>query len=145
MPLVHDNAAIVVNTTVAHRIGLPTSSVYAATKAALRSLVRSLSAELIERGVRVNAVAPGPIETPIYSRMGLPQEAVQRLAAGILSRVPMKRFGRPEEVAGAVLFLASPLVLATDGPGPGTRGDGLGCDLFPAPVPAEIVLNEGRH
>ncbi|MEW6129853.1 MAG: glucose 1-dehydrogenase [Acidobacteriota bacterium] len=107
LPLFKDNAAIVINTTVAHQLGLPATSVYAATKAALRSLARSLSAELIERGIRVNAVAPGPIETPIYGRLGLPQEAVQELAAGILSRVPMKRFGTPEDVANAVLFLAS--------------------------------------
>lgn len=107
LPLLADNATIVVNTSVAHNLGLPTASVYAATKAALRSLARSLSAELIERGIRVNAVAPGPIETPIYSRMGLSQDAAQEVAAGILSRVPMKRFGRAEEVANAVLFLAS--------------------------------------
>ena len=108
LPLLRDHSSIVINTTVAHRLGLPMTSVYAASKAALRSLARSLSAELIERGIRVNAVAPGPIETPIYGRLGLPPEAVQELATGILSRVPMKRFGTSEEVAAAVLFLASP-------------------------------------
>ena len=108
LPLLRDHSSIVINTTAAHRIGLPMTSVYTASKAALRSLARSLSAELIERGIRVNAVAPGPIETPIYGRLGLPPEAVQELATGILSRVPMKRFGTSEEVAAAVLFLASP-------------------------------------
>lgn len=107
LPLLNDNAAIVLNTTVAHNIGMPSSSVYAASKAALRSLARSLSAELIERGIRVNAVAPGPIETPIYGRMGVSQEAVQEMAAGILGLVPMKRFGSADDVANAVLFLAS--------------------------------------
>ncbi len=108
LPLLKDNAAIVLNTTVAHNIGMPTSSVYAASKAALRSLARSLSAELLERGIRVNAVAPGPIETPIYGRMGVSQEAVQEMATGILGLVPMKRFGSADDVANAVLFLASP-------------------------------------
>jgi NAD(P)-dependent dehydrogenase (short-subunit alcohol dehydrogenase family) len=61
----------------------------------------------VERGIRVNAVAPGPIETPIFGRTGLPQEAVDQFANQILETVPMKRFGQPEEVAAAVAFLAS--------------------------------------
>jgi NAD(P)-dependent dehydrogenase (short-subunit alcohol dehydrogenase family) len=62
----------------------------------------------VGRGIRVNAVSPGPIATPIYGRLGLPKEAVDAMAQGILSTVPMKRFGRPEEIASTVLFLASP-------------------------------------
>ena len=80
---------------------------YAATKAAARSLARGLSAELVGRGVRVNVVAPGPIETPIWNKAGLPDEAVQSLFGAINASNPMKRFGTPEEVARAVLFLAS--------------------------------------
>ena len=91
-----------------HRLGLPGASVYSASKAALCSLARTLSAELIERGIRVNGVAPGPVETPIMGRLGLSPEAVQEMAQGLLSRVPVKRFGRPEDIAEAVLFLASP-------------------------------------
>jgi NAD(P)-dependent dehydrogenase (short-subunit alcohol dehydrogenase family) len=89
-------------------LGLPGSSVYAASKAALRSLARTLSAELISRNIRVNAIAPGPIETPIFGRLGLTQEAVGELAKTILGRVAAKRLGQPEEIANAILFLASP-------------------------------------
>jgi NAD(P)-dependent dehydrogenase (short-subunit alcohol dehydrogenase family) len=108
LPLFNNGASVILNTTSVHRLGLPGSSVYSASKAAVRSLARTLSAELIGRGIRVNAVAPGPIETPILGRLGLSPEAVDDLAQGLLSRVPVKRFGRPEEIAEAVLFLASP-------------------------------------
>jgi NAD(P)-dependent dehydrogenase (short-subunit alcohol dehydrogenase family) len=83
------------------------TSAYSATKAALRSFARTAAAELVGRGIRVNTVAPGPIVTPIFGRTGLPQEAIDELAKGVLTRVPMKRFGQPEEVASAVAFLAS--------------------------------------
>jgi len=73
----------------------------------MRSMARTVAAELIGRGIRVNAVAPGPIVTPIFGRTGLPQQAVDEFAKQILSTNPMKRFGQPEEVAGAVAFLAS--------------------------------------
>ena len=59
------------------------------------------------RGIRVNTVAPGPIETPIFGRTGLPQEAIDDFAKGVIASVPMKRFGQPEEVAATVAFLAS--------------------------------------
>lgn len=103
----NDGAAIVINTTFADRVGLPGSSVYAASKAALRSLVRVTAAELVGRGIRVNAVSPGPIATPIFGKLGMPKEAVDELAGVILSRVPMKRLGQVEDIANAVVFLAS--------------------------------------
>lgn len=108
LPILNNNAAIVFNTTTVHNLGLPNTSVYSASKAALRSLVRTFSAELVERGIRVNAIAPGPIETPIYGRLGLPQEAIDGFANTILARVPMNRFGSADDVANAVLFLSSP-------------------------------------
>ena len=108
LPLMNDGGAIVLNTSIANQTGNPTMSVYSASKAALRSLARTFSAELVERGMRVNAVSPGPIETPIYGRLDLPPEAQEEMAASFTERVPLKRFGSAEEVANAVLFLSSP-------------------------------------
>jgi NAD(P)-dependent dehydrogenase (short-subunit alcohol dehydrogenase family) len=107
LPLLNDGASIILNTSVADSKGNAGASAYAATKAALRSLARTAAAELVGRGIRVNTVAPGPIETPIMGRTGLPQDAIDEFAKSVVTRVPMKRFGKPEEVAGAVAFLAS--------------------------------------
>jgi NAD(P)-dependent dehydrogenase (short-subunit alcohol dehydrogenase family) len=107
VPHLSDGASIILNTSVAGIKGTPGTSAYAATKAALRSLARTAAAELVGRGIRVNAVAPGPIETPIFGRTGLPQQAIDEFAKNIRETVPMKRFGQPEEVAGVVAFLAS--------------------------------------
>jgi NAD(P)-dependent dehydrogenase (short-subunit alcohol dehydrogenase family) len=108
LPFLNDGASIILNTSVAGIKGSPGTSAYSATKAAMRSLVRTTAAELVERGIRVNAVAPGPIVTPIFGRTGLSQESIDEFANGVIARVPMKRFGQPEEVAAAVAFLASP-------------------------------------
>jgi NAD(P)-dependent dehydrogenase (short-subunit alcohol dehydrogenase family) len=105
-PLVPQGGSFVLNTSVAGEKGMPTSSVYAATKAALRSLARTLAAELLPRGIRVNAVSPGPILTPIFDKMGLPPEARAGFEAQMREQVPMKRLGQPEEVARAALYLA---------------------------------------
>lgn len=113
----NDNAAIVLNTSFLGEIGLPGTSVLSASKAAVRSLVRTFSAELVSRGIRVNAVSPGAIATPIYSKLDIPQEAVEALAENLVGQVPMKRFGTPEEIAKAVLFLStsdSTYVLGTE-------------------------------
>ncbi len=107
LPFLNDGASIILNTSVAGSTGSPGASAYSATKAALRSLARTAAAELVGRGLRVNAVAPGPIVTPIFDRTGLPKEAIDEFAKEIIANVPMKRFGQPEEVAGAVAFLAS--------------------------------------
>jgi len=107
LPLLNDGASIILNTSVADSQGNVGTSAYSATKAALRSLARTAAAELVGRGIRVNAVAPGPIVTPIFGRTGLPQETVDEWAKAIVERVPMKRFGQPEEVAATVAFLAS--------------------------------------
>jgi NAD(P)-dependent dehydrogenase (short-subunit alcohol dehydrogenase family) len=107
LPLLNDGASIVLNTSVADQKGNAGSSAYSATKAAMRSLARTAAAELVGRSIRVNAVAPGPIETPIFGKTGLPKEQIAAFANGIASTVPMKRVGRPEEVAAAVAFLAS--------------------------------------
>jgi len=107
LPFLNDGASIILNTSVADSTGTVGASAYSATKAAMRSLARTAAAELVERGIRVNTVAPGPIVTPILGRTGLPQEAIDQFTKEITARVPMKRFGQPEEVAGAVAFLAS--------------------------------------
>jgi NAD(P)-dependent dehydrogenase (short-subunit alcohol dehydrogenase family) len=107
LPLLNDSAAIVLNASVVGTKGYPGTSIYSATKAAVRSLARTFASELVDRGIRVNVVSPGPIETPILAKGGLPQAAQEQFEADIKTRVPMKRFGRPEEVAYAALFLAS--------------------------------------
>jgi NAD(P)-dependent dehydrogenase (short-subunit alcohol dehydrogenase family) len=107
LPLLNDGASIILNTSAADRKGTAGTSAYSATKAALRSLARTTAAELAGHGIGVNTVAPGPIVTPIFGRTGLPKEAFDELAKAIIAQVPMKRFGPPEEVTGAVAFLAS--------------------------------------
>jgi NAD(P)-dependent dehydrogenase (short-subunit alcohol dehydrogenase family) len=107
-PLLNDGAAIILNGSINARIGMPSSSVYAASKAALISLAKTLSSELISRGIRVNVVSPGPVATPIYDRLGLPAEQLGELAAGIQEQIPLKRFGTPDEIASAVVYLSSP-------------------------------------
>ncbi len=107
IPFLNDNAAIILNTSVVGQSGLPNTSAYAASKAAVRSFARSIASELAERGIRINVVSPGPIATPIFGKMGLPKEAVDAFTARILPQIPLKRFGMPEEVAQTALFLAS--------------------------------------
>lgn len=107
LPLLSSNSSIIVTTSITNHTGTPNFSVYAASKAALRSLVQSLSLALISRGIRVNAICPGPIDTGGFQRLRLPKEKVQAIHAEILGRSPIKRFGTPEEVAKLALFLAS--------------------------------------
>jgi NAD(P)-dependent dehydrogenase (short-subunit alcohol dehydrogenase family) len=107
LPHLNDGASIILNTSVVSSTGVAGASAYSATKAALRSVARTAAAELVGRGIRVNAVAPGPIVTPIFGRTGLPQEALDSFSKELIETVPMKRFGQPEEVAGTVAFLAS--------------------------------------
>jgi NAD(P)-dependent dehydrogenase (short-subunit alcohol dehydrogenase family) len=107
LPFLNDGASVIFNTSAAGSSGVASTSAYSATKAALRSLARTAAAELAQRKIRVNAVAPGPIVTPIFGRTGLPQQVIEDWAKGLVEEVPLKRFGQPEEVAGVVAFLAS--------------------------------------
>jgi NAD(P)-dependent dehydrogenase (short-subunit alcohol dehydrogenase family) len=107
IPHLSRGASVILNTSVVSSKGTENASVYAATKAAVRSFARTAATELVPQGIRVNAVAPGPIETPIFGRTGLTQEQIEGFKAGIGARVPLGRIGRPEEIAGAVAFLAS--------------------------------------
>ncbi len=104
-PLISEGGAVVVTTSVANELGYPMISAYSASKAALRSMVRSLARELLPRRIRVNAVSPGPIESGILEKT-LPPEAVDQTKQTMSAENPMQRFGRPEEVARAVAFLA---------------------------------------
>jgi NAD(P)-dependent dehydrogenase (short-subunit alcohol dehydrogenase family) len=105
VPLMRAGSSIVFNTSVVNVKGLENSSTYSATKAALRSLTRTLATELLSKNIRVNAVSPGPITTPIFTKMGIPAEALDGIAAEFRAQNPMKRFGEPIEVAQAALFL----------------------------------------
>lgn len=107
LPILANPASIILNTSVNAHVGMPNTSVYGASKAALLSFTRTLSGELISRGIRVNAVSPGPIETPLYGKLGFSQDQLKNVSASILSQVPAGRFGQPSEIANAVLFLAS--------------------------------------
>jgi NAD(P)-dependent dehydrogenase (short-subunit alcohol dehydrogenase family) len=100
-------ASIVLNASVNAHIGMPNTTVYGASKAALLSLTRTLSGELISKGIRVNAISPGPISTPLYSKLGFSEEQLKAVASSIQSQVPAGRFGNPSEIAKAVVFLAS--------------------------------------
>jgi NAD(P)-dependent dehydrogenase (short-subunit alcohol dehydrogenase family) len=107
LPLIPRGGSIVMTTSIAADLGMATASVYSATKAALSSLTRTLANELVGRGIRVNEVSPGPIETPIFGKMGMSAEQIEGLKAHMAGMVPMKRMGSPDEVARAVLYLAS--------------------------------------
>jgi NAD(P)-dependent dehydrogenase (short-subunit alcohol dehydrogenase family) len=107
LPLLNDNAGIVLNASVVSTKGSPATSIYSASKAAVRSLARTFAAELVDRGIRVNVVSPGPIYTPILEKSGMPQSGIDAFVEQVTTRVPMKRLGTPEEVAHTVLFLAS--------------------------------------
>jgi len=105
--LIRDNGSIVLVASVAQYAGIPGFSVYSATKAAVRSLARSWAAEFKTRGIRVNTLSPGPIDTPIFDTLGLPPEQTEAAKQQFVADVPLGRIGRPEEMAKAILFLAS--------------------------------------
>lgn len=106
-PLLAKGSSVILTTSFLNSVGTPGLSILSASKAAVRSLARTLGAELAPRGIRVNAVSPGPISTPFHGKLGLSDEQLKEVAAGIESSVPLGRFGEASEVAKAVLFLAS--------------------------------------
>lgn len=108
LPLLAEGASVIVNTSVADQRGTPGLSIYSASKGAVAALVRALAVELASRGIRVNSVSPATIVTPIQAKFGLPPEVAQASAAKYTARIPLGRFGAADEVARAVLFLASP-------------------------------------
>ncbi|MBA3962645.1 MAG: glucose 1-dehydrogenase [Chthoniobacterales bacterium] len=107
LPLLSDGASVIFTSTVAVHLGMPGASIYAAGKAALNSLAKTLAIELASKKIRVNVVSPGPIETPIFGKMGLAKEEVEKMAKGMAAKVPLGRIGQSEEIAKAVSYLAS--------------------------------------
>ena len=105
--LLNEGASVFFTTSGVSTKGMPGASVYGATKAALRLISKTLSAELVGRKIRVNTLSPGPVETPIFGKMGLPQDQLDEMAKGITASTPIGRFAKPEEMAKAALFLAS--------------------------------------
>jgi NAD(P)-dependent dehydrogenase (short-subunit alcohol dehydrogenase family) len=107
VPLIGKGGSIVLTTSFLNTKGTPGLSILSATKAAVRSLARTLGAELAPRGLRSNAASPGPISTPFASKMGLSEQELKAFAGGVEGQVPLQRFGEADEIARAVLFLAS--------------------------------------
>lgn len=107
VPLMSAGGTVVLNTSIQGSKGWPGFTVYAATKAAIRSLARTLTAELSAKGIRVNAVAPGFIDTDLIRKVGLSDDAIEQINAQAHAQIPMGRSGSAHEVAKTVLFLAS--------------------------------------
>ncbi|MBY0517150.1 MAG: SDR family oxidoreductase [Bacteriovoracaceae bacterium] len=107
LPLLTKGSSVILNASVVSIKGMAGASVYSATKAAVRSLARSWTAEIPASHTRFNVISPGPIETPIYSKMGMPAEHLDAFAKGMIESLPIKRFGSADEMAKVALFLAS--------------------------------------
>lgn len=107
LPLIPEGGTILLNASIVSRKGFPGASIYSATKAAVRSFGRTLAAELAPRRIRVNTISPGPVDTPIYSKMGFGADAQKAFEESMAAGVSLKRFGQPEELAKAALFLVS--------------------------------------
>ena len=107
IPYLNNNASVIITTSWLNSIGFGGSSLLGASKAALRSVVRVASAELVGKGIRVNAVSPGAIETPLWGKIGLPDKVLKAAGEAISNQIPVGRWGKPEEIAKTVLFLAS--------------------------------------
>lgn len=107
LSLLSEGASIILNASIVAQSGLPNTSVYSATKAAVRSLGRTLAAELAPRGIRVNVISPGLIGTPLWDKVGLSQNDVAAFGAQVVEQTPLGRPGKPEEIAATAAFLAS--------------------------------------
>lgn len=107
LPILNDGASIINLSSINAYTGMPNTAVYAASKAALNSYTRTAATELAPRNIRVNAVNPGPVSTPIFGKTGMEEEQLNGFAQAVQNRIPLKRFGKPEEIAKLVSFLAS--------------------------------------
>ena len=107
-PTLTEGASVLFNTSIVNDKGMPGMTVYAATKGALRSSMRALMTELAPRGIRVNAISPGPISTNFFNAAGMSQEEIDGIGQQLVAAIPLGRFGQPEEVAAGATFLLSP-------------------------------------
>jgi len=107
LPLFRDGGSIILNASITASKGMEAFSVYSATKAAVRSFARCWTVDLKNRRIRVNAISPGPIDTPGYKNLGLTEEQMEEFKKNVVTTVPMGRMGDPDEIAKAALFLAS--------------------------------------
>ena len=107
LPIISSSGSIILNSTILVHSGLETSAVYSSSKGAVLSLNKTLAVELAPKNIRVNCISPGPISTPIYSKMGMSEEALQQFATAVQAKIPMKRFGSSDDIAKAALFSAS--------------------------------------
>ena len=107
LPILNNAASIINLSSINAYTGMPNTAVYGASKAALNSYTRTAATELAPRKIRVNAVNPGPIATPIFSKTGMSEEQLKGMGEAMQNRIPLKRYGQPEEIAELVTFLAS--------------------------------------
>ena len=107
LPILNDGASIINLSSVNAYTGMPNTAIYAASKAALNSYTRTAATELAPRKIRINSVNPGPVETPIFGKTGMPEDQLSEFTQAMQNRVPLKRFGKPEDIAHLVAFLAS--------------------------------------
>ncbi|MEN0004665.1 MAG: SDR family oxidoreductase [Bacteroidota bacterium] len=107
LPIINDGGSIINLSSVNAYTGMPNTAIYAASKAAMNSYTRTAATELAPRKIRVNAVNPGPVYTPIFGKTGMDEESLNGFAAAMQNRVPLKRFGQPEDIAELVAFLVS--------------------------------------
>lgn len=107
LPILNDGASIIITSSVVKDKGFPNFSVYSASKAAVRNFAKTWATDLKDRKIRVNTISPGPIETPIFGRMGMSEDEMKAMGDGFASQVPLGRFGTSEEVSKVALLLAS--------------------------------------
>lgn len=107
LPILNEGASVINLSSVNAYTGMANTAIYAASKAALNSFTRTAATELASRKIRVNAVNPGPVATPIFEKVGMPEADLHAFAGAMQNRVPLKQFGTPEAIAKLVTFLAS--------------------------------------
>lgn len=107
LPIINDGGSIINLSSINAYTGMPNTAIYAASKAALNSYTRTASTELAPRKIRVNSVNPGPTFTPIFGKTGMAEDQLNEFAGAMQNRIPLKRFGQPEDIAKLVTFLAS--------------------------------------